>query len=241
MSPRRKRRRARRPEHRAVGYVRASTSKQVLTGDAQRRTLEKYAEANDLELLRVYEDSATSGTRDFTRRSGWTSLIADIAELDVGTVLVVSLSRVAREVFLSELAERNLDRRGARLVDLETAHLGEGNAALYTRDILKANSANERRVISERTTRLLADLRDQGKQSNGTAPYGQRFKAGLVVDHPGELAVLRALGRWRARGLSVRRCRELLIEKGHKPRGAGWHLTTVARLCKRLADTKAQA
>lgn len=236
MNPRRKRRRARRPADRAVGYVRASTSKQVLTGDAQRRTLERYAQDEDLELLRVYEDSATSGTLDFAKRPGWTALIADLADLDAGTVLVVELSRVAREIFLSELAERNLDRRGARLVDLATAHLGDGNAAQYTRDILKANSANERRVISERTTRLLADKRQQGEIWNGTAPYGTRFVEGRAVPHEAEQRVLRALKRWRARGLSVRRCRELLIKKGHEPRGATWHLTTVARIVKRAKD-----
>lgn len=235
MNPRRKRRRARRPADRAVGYVRASTSKQVLTGDAQRRTLERYAADQDLELVRVYEDSATSGSLDFAKRPGWTALIADLSELDAGTVLVVELSRVAREVFLSELAERNLERRGARLVDLATAHLGEGNAARYTRDILKANAANESRVISERTTRLLADLREQGRAWNGTAPYGLRFVDGRAEPDELEQAALKSLKRWRARGLSVRRCHELLIEKGHKPRGAAWHLNTVARIVKRLA------
>ena len=62
-----KRRRARRPELRAVGYVRASTSKQVLTGDAQRRTIETYAAAQGLELLGVYVDQAKSGTLEFDR------------------------------------------------------------------------------------------------------------------------------------------------------------------------------
>ena len=231
-----KRRRARRPEARALGYVRASTSKQVLTGAAQQRTIETYAEAQGLELLGVYVDQAKSGTVDFDRRPGWCELMEGLAEHNAGTVIVVNLSRVARELLLSELAERKIERAGAALVDIETAHLGSGNAARYTRDILKANSANERRVISERTTRLLADKRRQGQAWNGTAPYGLRFVDGKAELDEAEQKVLKCLKRWRARGLSVRRCRELLIKHGHKPRGAAWHLTTVARIVKRAAD-----
>ena len=100
---------------------------------------------------------------------------------------------------------------------------------------LNAVAANERQVISDRTKRILRDLKKQGRKSNGTADYGYRFEGDEVVEDEAEQRALKDLRRWRRRGLSITRCQELLEEKGHQPRGAKWHRTTVSRLAQRLA------
>ncbi len=234
MTSRRRRRRAPRPAQRAVGYARASTSGQVLTIGAQRRKLEAWAEEQGLELLEVYSDQARSGALELERREGWGELLEGLAEHDAGVVLVVTRSRLARSILIAHQAEKELEFHGARLLDLETAHLGTGGAAELTRNILDAVHAEERRLGRERTMRIQADLRKQGKRWTKTPPYGWRWEDQRPVEVPHEQAALAALVRWRRRGLSIRRCRELLEQKGHKPRGAAWHTTTVARIVRRL-------
>lgn len=231
----RTRRRKRRPADRVIGYVRASTSKQTLTPDAQRRALEAYCDEHQLELLHVATDEAVSGALELERRPGWSELLGKVRELDAGTILVVTRSRIARDVYLSALADRLVEVEGAKILDLETAHLGSGTAATLTRDMLNAVAANERQVISDRTKRILRDLKKQGRKSNGTADYGYRFEGDEVVEDEAEQRALKDLRRWRRRGLSITRCQELLEEKGHQPRGAKWHRTTVSRLAQRLA------
>lgn len=230
----RPRRRKKRPDDRAVAYVRASTSKQTLTPAAQQRVLEAYCEEKGLTLCAVATDEAVSGAVEFERRPGWVFLMQELAKHDAGLVLVVTRSRIARDVYLSSLADRLVDREGARIVDLETAHLGSGTAATMTRDMLNAFAANERRVISDRTKRVLDDLRGQKKKWNSTPRYGYRFENGVEVEVPDEQKALKDLRRWRKRGLSITRCTELLEEKGHQPRGAKWHRTTVSRLAQRV-------
>jgi site-specific DNA recombinase len=232
--PRRRRRHATRPADRAVGYVRASTSGQVLTVGAQRRKLEQWAEANGIELLEVYTDRARSGSLELERREGWTALVEGVVEHNAGAVLVVARSRVARSMYLAHQAERELELRGSRIVDLETAHLGEGHGAELTRRILDVFAEDYRRVCSINTKRVHEDLRARGKRWTGRPPYGYRWTDGELKAVELEQKALRQLARWRARGNSIRRCRELLEEKGHPPRGAGWHLTSVARIVRRL-------
>lgn len=234
MAKRRRRKRPQRPDTRAVGYARASTSKQSLTVDAQTRRIQSFAQESGIELCGVFADEAKSGALELDRRAGWCALTEGIASHDAGLVVVVTLSRVARSVYLAAHAERELKILGAKLVDIETAHMGDGHSAQLTRNILHAVDEDERKRIGERTKRLLADLQSQGKAWNGTAPYGLRFVDGEVQEHPEEAKTIKALRRWRKRGISVRRCREMLESKGHPPRGTKWHTTTVARLIRRI-------
>ena len=231
---RRKRKRKARPSERAVGYVRASTSKQALTAGAQTRQLEAWAKAENFELLGVYVDQAKSGTLELEKRPGWCEMMEAIADLDAGTVLVVDLSRVARTLLISQLAKRELEIAGARLVDVATAHLGDGSEAETMRDVSEVFNARERRAVSIRTKRLIADLKAQGKAWNKTPPYGYQWIKGKVALVAAEQRALRAIKRWRSKGHSITACRDQLEKKGYPPRGKAWHRTTVARIIRRL-------
>jgi hypothetical protein len=88
--------------------------------------------------------------------------------------------------------------------------------------------------ISSPTRQAIAELKRKGLKSNSTPPYGYQFRAGRQIKHPEEQKALRAIGRWRRKGLSITKCVEKLEAEGHKPRGAAWHRTTVSRLVHRL-------
>jgi len=82
---------------RAVAYVRMSSDQQELSIGTQLQAIERYAEQQNLEIVRVYEDAAKSGLQ-ISNRSGMKDLLRDVMDepraFDV--VLVNDVSRWGR-------------------------------------------------------------------------------------------------------------------------------------------------
>ncbi len=226
----------RRPDDRAVAYLRASTTKQELSLDAQRLQLANFATAQGVTILAVYDEAlGVSGTSGLDRRPQLRAAIEGLAEHNAGTLLVAHRDRLARDPLVALTAEREVILAGARIVDIQTAALGDSSYGRFTRRVTDAASQLENDTRKAKTCAALAALRAAGRKSGSVAPYGFRFEGKIQVEDATEQLTLKAIKRWRGRGSSVRRCRQLLIDKGHAPRGVSWHLTTVARLCKRVA------
>ncbi|MFH1189527.1 MAG: recombinase family protein [Candidatus Omnitrophota bacterium] len=81
----------------AVGYIRRSTDKQEHSLGDQKNAIEKYAEKNCLELIRVYQDDAISGTST-NGRAGFNEMIsvANNGNRDFGIILVWDIKRFSR-------------------------------------------------------------------------------------------------------------------------------------------------
>lgn len=227
----------RRPADRAVAYLRASTTKQELSLDAQRLQLSNFATLQGLSILAVYEEAlGVSGTSGLDKRPQLRAAIEGLGEHNAGALLVAHRDRLARDPLVALLAEQDVMQAGARIVDIQTAGLGDSSLGRFARSTQDAAAQFENDTRKAKTRAALAALRAAGRKSGSVAPYGYRFEGKVQVEDETEQRTLKAIKRWRKRGSSVRRCRQLLIDKGHEPRGAAWHLTTVARLCKRVAS-----
>ena len=81
----------------AVGYVRRSTDRQEQLIPDQKRAIEKYADENDLRLLRFYVDDAISGTSTNGRRA-FQDMIADAKRrsCEFRSVVVYDVKRFGR-------------------------------------------------------------------------------------------------------------------------------------------------
>lgn len=82
---------------RAVAYVRMSTDQQELSIGTQLETISRYAEGNQMRLVRVYEDAAKSGLQ-IGNRSAMKQLLRDVMDepRDFDVVLVNDVSRWGR-------------------------------------------------------------------------------------------------------------------------------------------------
>jgi DNA invertase Pin-like site-specific DNA recombinase len=227
----------RRPADRAVAYLRASTTKQELSLDAQRLQLADFAAKEGLIILEVYDEAlGVSGTSGLDKRPRLLEAIDGLTKHNAGTLLISHRDRLARDPLVAATAAVQVRQHGARVVDIRTAGLGETSEGRLARGVADLASEFENDIRKAKTRAALAALRAAGRKSGSIAPYGYRFHGQTQVEDAGEQRTLKAIKRWRKRGSSVRRCRQLLIDKGHKPRGASWHLTTVARLCKRVSS-----
>ena len=119
----------------AIGYVRVSTTEQAQEGislEAQQGRIKAWAEANEFELVAIYQDAGLSGGRSDNRPA----LQQAIKAVTKDTALVVySLSRLARST-RDALASTNLKQApsaragGACLVRSKSALFKRGALCL---------------------------------------------------------------------------------------------------------------
>ena len=159
--------------HRAIGYIRVSTEDQVLEGvslAAQRNKVEAWSELNDHELLAVEEDAGISGaTAD--KRPGLQAAL-DAACRKRATLVVYSLSRLARSTMDALLIAERLEKAGADLVSLSEKIDTTTAAGKMVFRMLAVLAEFERDQLAERTRAAMQHLRGQGRRISRHLPYG---------------------------------------------------------------------
>jgi DNA invertase Pin-like site-specific DNA recombinase len=148
-----------------------------------------------------------------------------------GDVLVVAKrDRLARDTFISVLIEREVAKRGARILSAA----GEGTetddpTAMFTRRILDAVAEFERAITAARTRAALRAKRARGERA-GAEPYGFRVNGDGRTLHPDrtEQSVLAMMHAQKAAGQSLRQIASALNAHGHRTRrGTPWRFEYV--------------
>lgn len=219
-----------------VGYVRASTEEQALGPEAQRAALARWCEANGAQLVETHDDLGVSGGAPLERRMGLLAALDAVRRFGAGVILVAKRDRLARDVMISAMVERLVDRDGARILAADGTASGEGPEAQLMRTMVDAFAQYERALIRARTKAALGMKKLRG-QRVGSVPFGYLVGTDGATLHPeaGEQAVIERVRVLRAEGLPIRAIVETLNAEGRPARGARWHVTSVARLLRRFA------
>jgi DNA invertase Pin-like site-specific DNA recombinase len=214
----------------AVAYVRVSTEEQSLGPDAQRAAIESWAARAKIEIVAWHEDRGVSGAAAIEERPGLLAALAALETHGAGVLVVAKRDRLARDVMLAAMAERLVERVGARVVSAA----GEGTesddpTSVLMRSIIDAFAQYERAVIRSRTKSALAVKRSRGELT-GNAPLGMRAVEGRLQVDERETEALAAIRSLRAQGYSLRAIASELEARGiYNRAGRRWHAEAVAR------------
>src|SRR4029078_4115266 len=141
----------------AVAYYRVSTRQQQRSGlgiEAQRATVTRFAEAENLRIIAEYVEAETGKGADARDRRPQLAAALAQAKAVKCCVLVSKLDRLSRDVaFVAGLM--------AQRVPFIVAELGR-DADPFMLHLYAALAEKERRLISERTKAALADKRTRG-------------------------------------------------------------------------------
>ena len=217
-----------------IGYVRVSTDEQSLGPEAQRAAIERWAAARGLAVLAVHEDRGVSGAAALDARPGLLAALDDLARSRAAFLVAAKRDRLARDVIIAAQLERLAARSGAQVATADGA--GEGNSpeAALMRRMVDAFAEYERALIRGRTRAALAAKQARGERVSRFAPYGAGLdRRGELTPAPAELAAIKLAIELAARGVPLRNIGAELEAAGHRPRGARWHLTTIARMVRR--------
>lgn len=219
-----------------VGYVRVSTNEQADSGlslEYQKTRIRAQCEANDWQLIGIYEDAGVSA-KNLERPA----LQAALKQLAPGRVLLaLKLDRLTRSVRdLYELTARISDA-GAEWGSVQEKFDTSTASGRLMLGIMVELSQWEREVIGERTAAALGEKQRRGEHL-GAPPLGYRVLTGadggkIVVEDENELATVALCRQWHAQGVGLREMARRLTDAGHKTkRGGNWEATTVRRLLK---------
>lgn len=213
MSPRQNRKK---PDVRiAVAYLRVSTSEQHLGPEAQRVAIEGWATREGVTVVGWHADHGVSGGSNVDQRPGLLACLEHVRADGAGVLVVAKRDRLARDVYIAAGVERHVARLGACVVSADGVGNGDSPADQFMRTVIDGAAAYERALIRARTRAALQIKVIRG-ESTGVPPYGSRVGADgktLEVD-PSEQHTLTEIAVLRARGLSYRKIRTQLTERG---------------------------
>lgn len=213
-----------------LAYIRVSTARQGRSGhglEAQRATIERFAQAEGFEISGEYVEVETGKGSDALDKRPQLKAALDEARKIKAHVIVAKLDRLSRDVhFISGLM--------AQRVPFIVAELGI-DADPFMLHLYAAFAEKERALISQRTKAALQAAKARGvvlgKHGREVLAPANR-KAGIK----NAFAVAHIVKPKIEAGKSLRTIVGELNDEGvPTPLGGRWHLASVQRLVKRLA------
>lgn len=172
-----------------------------------------------------------SGGAPLEDRPGLLAAVSRLCGSGAGVLLVAKRDRLGRDVLVSRLIEREVDRCGGRVLAVDGAGNGDEPSDRLMRTMIDAFAEHEREMIRARTKAALASKKARGERT-GQVPFGFRLSADGRHVEPDE-AEQRTVARvveLREEGVSIRMIARRLEEEGRRPRGKRWHARTVQRI-----------
>jgi DNA invertase Pin-like site-specific DNA recombinase len=209
----------------AFAYLRVSGKGQI-DGDGFPRQLaavKEYAKTHEIKIAKVFREEGVSGTVEGMDRPTWADMIAAILANGVSTILVESLGRLARELFVQEYILRDMEQRGITLISVTEPDLGSTDPTrVMFRQILGAIHQYEKTMIVLKLRGARQRKRLAEGKCEGAKPFG--FYAG-------EKKVLQRINELRESGLGFDRIAAQLNAEQFKPRrGKQWWGMTVNQI-----------
>lgn len=213
----------------AVIYARYSSHQQRdVSIEQQVKACQKYAKDNNLEVLRVYDDHAMTGTND--NRPAFQQMIRDSAARAFDFVIVYSLDRFSRDRYDSAIHKHTLKEHGVRVLSA-MENIQDNPTGVLMESILEG--------FAEYYSKELAQKIRRGQRSNaekclapGSLPLGYKKGGdGKYEIVPEEAAVVREIYRRVADGEAFRsiyddlNARAILTKYGRK-----WTTNSFSRL-----------
>ena len=165
------------------------------------------------------------------------SALDALAVSGAGVLLVAKRDRLARDVLVAAMADRLVERSGARIVAADGVGEGVDPSAALLRGMVDLFASYERAMIRSRTVVALAQKRALGERT-GAVPVGSRLAAdGVHLEaDPVEARIVAAVVEGRGAGLSLRGIVADLATRGMLTRrGGAIQSTQVIRILRRAA------
>lgn len=179
-------------------YVRVSTSMQVdgYSLEAQRERLLRFAEFQEMEVVREYCDAGKSG-KNISGRPEFSQMLQDIAEDRdrVDFILVFKLSRFGRNAADVLNSLQYIQDFGVNLICVEDGIDSSKDSGKLTITVLSAVAEIERENILVQTMEGRRQKAREGKWNGGQAPFGYELdsKNGTLTVNSKEAEIVRII------------------------------------------------
>lgn len=232
----------------AVVYARVSTLRQAEEGvslEAQEARAVAWCKLNNHAIYCIEVDRGKSAAKMNSRPALIRAI--ELACKMKGTLVVYSLSRMARSTQDAIQIMQELERHGADLVSLTESIDTTTAAGRMLYKMLAVFAEFEREIISERTTAALRFKKLNGEKTGGTVPYGYEvmlnsYENKILVINPAEQKVIDYMVRLRETGSPYSHIVKMLNRNGTPTRNGGpWNRNVVANIIKAQLERERQS
>jgi site-specific DNA recombinase len=208
-----------------AAYCRVSTLEQKKKGygvDIQIREINRYAEANSLNIGRFYIDEAQSGVSE--ERKALRRLVKDCRAGKIEAIIVSSLDRLSRDLRFTENLFFEIQGLNIKILIADMPHYDHKNRKdVLIRQIKSAIAEENRKEIIDRLKKGREERVRKGKMAGGTLPYGYKRIGRDVEKDPAEAGIIASVFEQNYLGKSGREIADYLNSKGFLRRnGQPW-------------------
>jgi DNA invertase Pin-like site-specific DNA recombinase len=212
----------------AFAYLRVSGRGQI-EGDGFTRQLvaiKKYAVANGIKLVRVYQEEGVSGTKGWEDRPRFSEMMTALTSNGTTMVLVERLDRLARDLMVQESIIADFRRKSLTIISVNEPDLCSDDASrVLMRQMMGAFFQYEKSSLVAKLRGSRVRMKAQTGACEGRKPYGSR---------PGELAVVQHILELRKGGAAMDTIAGRLNGEGVKPRaGSQWFASSIRNILLR--------
>ena len=213
----------------AIALIRCSTHHQVdgTSLENQTRRITAYCEAEDMTLVRIYEEAGISGLTNLSRRDALNAALDEVCRRKCALV-ILSLSRLSRSLRDSLAILERIEKAGGTVISLtEKIDSRTASGTLVTNMMMMLHNF-EVNLLRERVTSTMTMLRQNQKRISRFTPYGYDLAENGedLVENPLERAVVERIKAMRSTGSSLWAIAAALDGTPTKT-GAKWSATVI--------------
>jgi DNA invertase Pin-like site-specific DNA recombinase len=219
-----------------VLYCRYSShSQREVSIDQQIKECRKFADRNGIEIVKVYDDRAMTGTND--RRPQFQQMLSEAETMAYQYVIVYSLDRFARDRYDSAVYKRQLKQHGKKVLSA-TENISDDPTGILMESLLEGLAEYYSKELSRKIRRGMDDNAEKCL-ANGAMPYGYRRGAdGKYEIVPEEAQIVQEIFRRVAAGESLASIYGSLNDRGLRTRrGQPWNKGSFGRLLSNVRYT----
>ena len=214
-----------------IGYIRTSTLKQGNSIELQTHQITEYCEKNNLVLNDLIIDEGLSG-KDIKNRKGFHSVLEMLENGELGTLIVLSLSRMGRNLKQNYETIEKMIKKETNLISLKENVDLSTPMGRFMVNIMSSLYQMEREMISERVSDVLNDKKKNGKVF-GSVPYGFDRSDDILIPNPKEQKLIKKMMKLKSDGLSYQKISDFLNRNKHiKKNGKKFNRYDVFHLLK---------
>jgi len=216
-----------------VGYCRVSTNNQKEEGtiELQEKSIKKYIEKNNYELVKIFKDNGISGGSELENRPGLAELFSYAeGNKEVEGVLIFKLDRLARDLYIQEHLIKKLEGLNKKLISIKEPNLDSKDPMRKAfRQFMGIVSELEKAFITMRLSGGRINKAQKGGYAGGATALGYKTEDKKLIIHEKQAEVIRMIFKMkRYKRMGLREiARELNKNSVPTARGGKWHGRTV--------------
>lgn len=219
-----------------VLYCRYSShSQREVSIDQQIKECRVFAERNGIEIIKVYDDRAMTGTND--RRPKFQQMLTEAERMQYQYVIVYSLDRFARDRYDSAVYKRQLKQYGKKVLSA-TENISDDPTGILMESLLEGLAEYYSKELSRKIRRGMDDNAEKCL-ANGSLPYGYRRGAdGKYAIVPEEAQVIQEIFRRTFAGEMLSSIYGSLNDRGLRTRkGRPWNKSSFNSILSNIRYT----